>query len=439
MPTELGYVRGTVDQFVHRIEDRSSLLQMAGHDVEDGQLVEFFEFRHLTFQEFLIAQAMVKGWHRDAKETDTLVNVLEPHFGKEEWCEVIPLAAVLGGKKTEALIQKLTTNCLNLRSKPIEYEMSASKNHTQRALMNCLADEASARPETIQAAIRELVYFGRAMSDMPAISMLIRGRYGADFTIEARKAFLASKDYYIVDAAWALSSAVWCKALESTLEPGGTSAYELVAEQFVQLLASEDDLTRCEGALGCVRLLWRLNSERTEKSTEIPRIGTTDIKHIHKAGPALVKMLFSELLPVQYAATWAVGWLGIQGIAMPTEADIIGRLYLFCQKKNQPRFAQIAAGALVRQPIWPRETKQQCYSISRQEFLHVIHGYDEWADKEMKLAILIVAWYLAALSDTEIAKRVHILYEGRSMEGDQLGRRIDEFLNYLVAPQEQNG
>jgi len=55
LPTELGYVKDTIDEFIHRIEDRSSLLMMSGLDVEDGQLVEFFEFRHLTFQEFLTA------------------------------------------------------------------------------------------------------------------------------------------------------------------------------------------------------------------------------------------------------------------------------------------------------------------------------------------------------------------------------------------------
>ncbi len=95
LPTELGYVKGKVDQFIHRVEDRSSLLMMTGHDVEDGRLVEFFEFRHLTFQEFLTARAMVEGWHPGRQEEDTLVSVIEPHFEKEEWREVIPLAAVL--------------------------------------------------------------------------------------------------------------------------------------------------------------------------------------------------------------------------------------------------------------------------------------------------------------------------------------------------------
>jgi hypothetical protein len=51
---------------------------------------------------------LVEGWHPDRKEKDTLVSVLEPYFESEEWREVIPLAAVLGGKATEALIQRLT-------------------------------------------------------------------------------------------------------------------------------------------------------------------------------------------------------------------------------------------------------------------------------------------------------------------------------------------
>ena len=123
LPTELGYVKGTVDQFIHRVEDRSSLLMMTGHDVEDGRLVEFFEFRHLTFQEFLTARAMVEGWHRGRTDKDTLVSVLEPHFAREGWREVIPLAAVLGGKATEALIRRLTEKVKAL-SREVSEEVS---------------------------------------------------------------------------------------------------------------------------------------------------------------------------------------------------------------------------------------------------------------------------------------------------------------------------
>lgn len=92
LPAELGYVRETVDQFINRVEDRSSLLTMIGHSVENGRLVENFEFRHLTFQEFLAARALVQGWYPGFQETDTLASVLEPHFEDEAWREVVPLA-----------------------------------------------------------------------------------------------------------------------------------------------------------------------------------------------------------------------------------------------------------------------------------------------------------------------------------------------------------
>ena len=68
--------------------------------LKTGRLVEFFEFRHLTFQEFLTARAMSEGWHPGRQEKEALVDVLRGRFQDEQWREVIPLAAVLGGKAT---------------------------------------------------------------------------------------------------------------------------------------------------------------------------------------------------------------------------------------------------------------------------------------------------------------------------------------------------
>jgi len=206
LPTELGYVKGTVDQFIHRVEDRSSLLMMAGHDVENGQLVEFFEFRHLTFQEFLTARAMVEGWHPNRKDNDTLVSVLKPHFEEEGWREVIPLAAVLGGKGTEAVIQVLTES-LKREDPETSYLLPLYS-----ALGNCLADEAAARPETVRAAIKELVKFGFSLEISTFARSLARGRYGEDFREEARAAFTGQSNR-ITTRATALAEAVWWQTI----------------------------------------------------------------------------------------------------------------------------------------------------------------------------------------------------------------------------------
>jgi len=84
---------------------------MSGHDVVDGTLTEFYEFRHLTFQEYLTAKAILEGWYPARADTDTLVSVVEGHFTDEKWREVIPLAAVLAGRKAEPLIQTLVAIC----------------------------------------------------------------------------------------------------------------------------------------------------------------------------------------------------------------------------------------------------------------------------------------------------------------------------------------
>ena len=199
MPTELGYVSGTVDQFVHRVEDRSSLLQMAGHDVENGLLVEFFEFRHLTFQEFLTARAMVEGWHRDAKETDTLASVLEPHFEKEVWREVIPLAAVLGGKATEMLIQRLTEKVRSLQNG--EDCMQRTPCFWLLAIAWRTEQRHDQRPS--ERLYDELVRLGNSL-DLCGFhaAMLARSRYGQDLREEAGEAVPCTGGGSRTDVGW---------------------------------------------------------------------------------------------------------------------------------------------------------------------------------------------------------------------------------------------
>jgi hypothetical protein len=109
LAAELSFARIKVQEFIERIETRSSLLMMTGHEVVDGTLVESYEFRHLTFQEYLTAKAVVEGWYPDRKEEDSIESILAVHFRDEKWREVIPLSAVLAGRKAEPLIKASST------------------------------------------------------------------------------------------------------------------------------------------------------------------------------------------------------------------------------------------------------------------------------------------------------------------------------------------
>jgi len=159
---------------------------MTGLDVEDGQLVEFFEFRHLTFQEFLSARAIVEGWHPGRQDNDVLVTAIAPYLGDEKWREVIPLAASLGGKETEALITRLTDSVE--ASNPDSESDSLGANY-YIALGRCLADEAAAKPETVRRALRSLVSVWVPHRNESVFQSIAQGRYGKELFDEAGESF----------------------------------------------------------------------------------------------------------------------------------------------------------------------------------------------------------------------------------------------------------
>jgi hypothetical protein len=390
LPTELGYVKGTVDEFIHRVEDRSSLLMMTGHDVEDSRLVEFFEFRHLTFQEFLTARAMVQGWHRNRNENDTLASVLEPHFDHEAWRQVIPLAAVLGGKGTEGLIQRLTQEVASLKGLAFDKGIGPFV-----MLGNCLADEAAARPDTIRSALRELVRLGGWVRRAPFVRALARGRYGTELCAEAEKALL-SEQVHQSSAARSLMTVVWWQ----TVGNEDTTGYTQAAARFLGLVRGQGKLARCEGALGLQDLCFRLSL----KSRAYYLAACAN--HLRASGPALVPMIFSEDAVEQYCGCWALVWLaGLRVWTPPAEPDLLGRLFKLWNSSQREDVHYEAAYALASQQLLPREGTNWCASIPRTEIEGVVGRYGKtgvWMDMP---ATLVVAWYSRVLGDSEIASR----------------------------------
>jgi hypothetical protein len=420
LPTELGYVQGTVDQFIHRVEDRSSLLMMTGHDVEDGRLVEFFEFRHLTFQEFLTARAMVEGWHPERKEGDTLAAVLEPHFNEEKWREVIPLAAVLGGKATEALIERLT---VRVRSLEIVVRAGRSRHPMFRSLGHCLADEAAARPETIRAAVREVVRRGRALETSDFFPALVFGRYGADLRDEAGKAFLAAtKD--LQDVGNVLSWVVWTQ----TIGTEGRGGYVHAAERFMELLTGKERIAQCEGALGIMQLCFVLSQLAHSLDTALAQ-------SLCLAGPALAAMLFEEQAAEQFAAAWAFLWLDVYRVwKLPANPDILGRLFTLWRHSPYREIQIMAVRSLANQPVVSRDDGPRCASISNSEIESLLQKYDRLEDTEEKVAVLVVAWYRRApWSDGVIADLAQTL-SSKVTDSVLSGRTLRELLAHLGVP-----
>lgn len=419
LPIELGYVRGTVEDFIHRVEDRSSLLMMNGHDVEDGQLVEVFEFRHLTFQEFLTAKSIVKGWHPARNPSDTLASVLESHFEEEAWQEVIPLAAVLGGKQTEALLERMTHAVRDLESDE-SYEAYAWS--TYFALLQCLADEALARPATIRAAIWELVRLGNALEDSALTPILARGRYGPDLREVARRAFLTSVPGSS-DADSALSITIWWQSVEAETPIGYTAALK----SFVALLLSNEVLDRCEGALGGMMLCYFLKDRLHEPEWKAWS------KEIENLGEILIPMLYSASIHEQLASSWALVWLGACSVWIPpAEPDLLGRLFFLWQKADNFAVQRMCGWAFASQPLAMRSEGGRCASISRDDLERVLTTNTLPTDQTEILAALVAAWYCSAVSDAEILRLANVRRLG--VPGSSTFRTFRDLLDRVQNP-----
>jgi hypothetical protein len=385
LPAELGYVKDTVDQFIRRIEERSSLLMMTGYDVEDGRLVEFFEFRHLTFQEFLTARAVVEGWHPDRNKLDTVVKVLEPRFRKEEWREIIPLAAVLGGKSAEPVLEQLRDVLRGIQ-----------RAETDRlpviALLNCLADEATARPDTVRTALRELVRFGSALHREPSTPVLARGRYGADFRVESGKAFMISvTDLNPGDA---LVAAVWWQ----TVVTEDLAGYEQAAKQFVEMLNSPHELTRCEGALGFGMLCSKVQGRNRQSELAACK------EYLRVAGPTVRRMAFDGTNAECCSALYALEMLGSNRIWTLPSLEIIESLFRLWRKSPVVTIRELAVRALAVQPLASRDGPQSLSipSAELQSLFQMYQQLNKWAERP---AVLVIAWYVRGFNDVELAKR----------------------------------
>lgn len=372
LPTELGYVKDSVADFIHRVEDRSSLLMMTGHDLEDSRLVEFYEFRHLTFQEFLAARAMVEGWYPGRQESDKLATVLEPYFADDKWLEVIPLAASLGRGATEALIVKLTQRvCAKVQeSKDDKSRFTlwetrlipgslVTEVRVDELLGRCLADEAASSPMAIRAALQALVRHGLQPPWTPLSFLsrkshgpaLVRGRYGPELIAEAERVFLSEDEMEIgakalgVIACWEITPP---KVVDGTMPP---PAVELSEGSFVvrlnvsadavalaDMLRSHTGLARCRAALGiCQTWGRRVEALRNFDATAL----TTD----------LLPLLMSDEATDQYAALSALSTFRFQHTWQPPASpDLLDRLFALWRHGGPESVRGLAGRVLLNLP-----------------------------------------------------------------------------------------
>jgi hypothetical protein len=418
LEAELQFARLSAMEFIERIEYRSSLLIQTGHDVIDGELQPVYEFRHLTFQEFLTARGYVEEQYPGRDAGHSLVDLLEPHFTDERWREVIPLAAVLAGRKAEVIIERLIRVCTGLQSK-FDLNFQPIREPHVILLRQCLLDEVHVTAPTLHAALQQMARHGYESLTPGSVLPLRRGKFGMLFQEIAEAAFLGGDDGWeqYIETMQSL-------AVEVMFQDQEPSMSEEVADSLMYMLTNGDRVEKIRAALVCMELAFLARDE----------ISMLTKARFQLLSTPLSAMLDPDDLPMAMAVCWALAWIGSRRLTIsPPEASLLRSLYWLWQKTT-PRLRELAfmpTWAFAKQRLLPRNTFSNdawgdCDPWLRQAEDTRLRQTEHDNDHAY-YAALIVAWYRRApWNDTELAEKLRKV--GRSSSFHTTARSMLETL-----------
>ena len=352
MPEVLGFARLSSAEVVRSVEFRSSLLIQAGHILEDGELIPVYEFRHLTFQEYLAARALADGYYVDRSDSDTLLTKLESHLDDETWAEVIPLTAVVSGRRCEPVVKALVS--LVKMKKQLVLE---SRPRAGEILVRCLCDEVQLSPETLDDAflsiIRATHLFGSELSE------LLDSRYGQRFRELILLAHNESSDFLIN-----VGSAVAELALHDEIALSPHRLTGRVVQTAISLLKSDDPNNVSRGCLTIMEVAYQIATRKSENEEEIRTalLSTLDL---------VVSALRSRDLKVRLASSWATAWLGECGVLDEQYVLSCGSDLLANMTIEHDDLTYVATWAFAKLPPVPPERFREAipYNDKTREFV----------------------------------------------------------------------
>lgn len=386
MPEVLAFARISVSEFIERVESRSSLLMLSGYEIERGTLYPMYEFRHLTFQEYLTARAIVDGYYPNRKDKDDLVTLLRSHIKEQRWAEVVPLTAVLAGRRVQPLIQHL----IDL-SKDSANVAHLSDVNPARLLGQCIVDEIQVPPELLETALE---WVARRVDDVDheIILNLLKSKYGKILIRVARETFAKSETDLL--------------ALGSTL--GSITLYEVgylqrepltpdIVAKLQSLLKDEIPIKKAGAALAIMELAFFSRWPREES-----RLSPVAKEHLKLLGDSLVPILFSDQVWLFFAAAWAFAWIGATDTWTPEQRpDVLLRLLNIWQRSRLPEVQYVASWAIESLPIIDRhlnpfgQPSSALIKFIEKEVSSKEHPLTQWSRRgTSNKAALAIAFYL---------------------------------------------
>lgn len=405
---ELHYITVSPEDFIEQVERRSSLLISVGKTKVGGTLETVYEFRHLTFQEYLAARGYVKEQHARRPNEPRLVDILSPNFTNENWAEVIPLAAVLAEHKANSIIQELLATCDAWNNLDENEKKGLDDPHF--VLAQCIVDEVLILPKTMTAALVKIASYEDEYND-DYLMQILRGKAGSELKQ------IIEYNYFENGASY-----------ELFLDGMRTIALKHLVEKervFSELLQDKDEIELVLSELRCSDIRRRVAAAMLIAAIghELYPVGINNWGDFLAENQAqqirteLNNLLNSGSLPAAYAVGWTLSWSGgnprILGIVPPKAEEIISLFKLVVAESKAPYF--VFSWALSEQPLLERdELLNDGFDISPYLEFMLKSYFSSNMNRGIHFnhCIVLLAWYCRKpWSDEELIKIIDDSYE----------------------------
>lgn len=410
MPEILGFPQMSVSQFVEQIENRSSLLVMTGHVEEAGALVPNYEFRHLTFQEYLTAVALVEGFYENHTSADSLTEQLAPHFNDPAWLEVITLANVRAGRGASEVVSELLRRLNRVQDSNSRSELQSEAEILARGL----ADEVQLPPQLVMTSAHVLGRFRIPSIRNGLFAEIMQGRYGRMFREVIEDAYLEDKDPAFAEYGGALASLLEIDEDFPTLQDEGKVL------EVNNMLTSSDSITVGKGALLAMEMAFR---------SRIPSIDEPNVQAaVHHWPKKMIELARDGRPFVAYAAAWALVWLCEVGVTKPEDAgegltvmvDLWRRTDSWLVEK-QAAWACVSLPEVQRQeePFRSYQSADLCRFVEAQAKLG--EEEDTWREDRLPAALLLGYYLRKPWGDEELTEKAKAI-PSEAQKGPVLAR-----------------
>lgn len=386
-----------------------------GRALVDGELQEVYEFRHLTFQEFLAARGYAQEQHPRRNDEPTLVTLLTPHFEDERWREVIPLAAVLANRKAESIVKELIA-----RSPQVFHRRNRERPSGFSCIIlltQCILDEVIISTNTLDEALKKIAVSLRVFrhQDGKNIAKLRRSKFGERFTSLALERFsTGTTDWedYLTAAAGA--------DISFENPPYSSESMPSFIDSLITALGG-DKVQRIQAALDFMMcaFYWATNRDNNR-----PQRHNQDLQVKLSLGQVeLLRRCFDEMLavddlPSQLVACWALAWGGQELLAsVRPRPETLNRMFCiwYSATPYNNETARFAAWAISDQPLLLRDAlnSEEMSSPIYDDFLRekIELRKSETQNEFAAIAAITCAWYRRSpWNDTKLTDLITDVY-----------------------------